>query len=161
MAVPEITDERYGLSRRAALQQAGAAGLILAGVTVGPHRAALAEDDEIALLRRLLGKTPIESERVHLDMPAVFANGYTVPMAVAIDTPMTELDHAKSVRVFAPRNPIIEVVGFSFMPGRSLARISTRIRLAEPQFVLAAAEMADGTVLMARRWVEVEINGCA
>jgi len=133
----------------------------MAGVGFVPGRAALADVDEIVLLRQLLGKTAIESERVHLDMPRVFANGYTVPMSIAIDTPMTDTDYAKSLRVFAPRNPIIEVVGFTFVPGRCLARISTRIRLAEPQFVLAAAEMADGSLLMARRWVEVAVNGCA
>jgi sulfur-oxidizing protein SoxY len=44
---------------------------------------------------------------------------------------------------------------------RSIARISTRIRLAGPQFVVAVAEMHDGTLLMAKSFVEVATNGCA
>jgi sulfur-oxidizing protein SoxY len=38
--------------------------------------------------------------------------------------------------------------------------VSTRIRLAEPQYVLALAEMNDGALLMAKTWVEVATNGC-
>jgi sulfur-oxidizing protein SoxY len=38
--------------------------------------------------------------------------------------------------------------------------VSTRIRLAEPQYVLAVAEMNDGALLMTRAWVEVATNGC-
>jgi len=39
--------------------------------------------------------------------------------------------------------------------------LSTRIRLAKPQDVIAVAEMSDGQVLMTKSWVEVEIDGCA
>jgi sulfur-oxidizing protein SoxY len=73
---------------------------------------------------------------------------------------MTEADHVKYIRVLAPRNPLIEVATFHFMPGRSKARVSTRIRLAEPQYVLALAEMNDGKMIMARSWVNVATNGC-
>jgi len=65
------------------------------------------------------------------------------------------------VRVFAPRNPLVEVAGFHFTPRSGRARISTRIRLAQPQDVVAVAEMSDGTFLMAKKWVEVATNGCA
>ena len=59
------------------------------------------------------------------------------------------------------RNPIIEVAGFHFIPQRSGARVSTRIRLAKPQYVVAVAEMSDGTLLMTKTWVDVATNGCA
>jgi len=42
---------------------------------------------------------------------------------------------------FAPRNPLIEVARFYFVPRRSEPRVSTRIRLAGPQNVLVVAEM--------------------
>ena len=50
-----------------------------------------------------------------------------------------------------------------FTSSRSAANpdVSTRIRLAEPQFVLAFAELNDGTLLMTKTWVEVATNGCA
>ena len=93
-------------------------------------------------------------------MPQVFPNGYTVPLTLVIDSPMTEADHVRHVSVLAPRNPLVEVATFQFVPQRSEPRVSTRIRLAEPQHVLAVAEMNDGTLLMTETWVEVATNGC-
>jgi len=122
--------------------------------------AASASDDATELIERLTGKIPMESDRLHLAMPRTFPNGYTVPLTIEIDSPMTEDDHVKLVRVVAPRNPLIEVATFHFLPQYSQPRVSTRIRLAEPQHVLAVAEMSDGTLLMAKTWVEVATNGC-
>ncbi len=113
------------------------------------------------LIKHLTGKTPTESDRVHLTMPRVFPNGYTVPLTLVIDSPMTETDYVRYARVLAPRNPLIEVATFHFVPQRSEPRVSTRIRLAEPQHVLAVAEMNDGALLMTKTWVEVATNGCA
>jgi len=120
-----------------------------------------ASDDPVVLIKQLTGKTPTESDRVHLTMPRVFPNGYTVPLTLVIDSPMTETDYVRYARVLAPRNPLIEVDTFHFVPQRSEPRVSTRIRLAEPQHVLAVAEMNDGALLMTKTWVEVATNGCA
>ncbi len=148
-----------GLTRRAVLTAAVAGGASMAGVTLAspPN----ASDDAADLIKHLTGKTPTESDRLHLAMPRVFANGYTVPLTLVIDSPMTEADHVRDVRVLAPRNPLITVATFHFVPQRSEPRVSTRIRLAQPQDVLAVAEMNDGTLLMTRTWVEVATNGCA
>jgi sulfur-oxidizing protein SoxY len=120
-----------------------------------------ASDETTELIERLIGKKAIESDRVHLAMPRSFPNGYTVPLTLEIDSPMTEEDHVERVRVLAPGNPLIEVATFHFLAQRSQPRVSTRIRLAKPQHVLAVAEMNDGTLLMAKTWVEVVTNGCA
>jgi sulfur-oxidizing protein SoxY len=118
-------------------------------------------DNAVELIKQLTGKTPRESNRVHLSMPRVFPNGYTVPLTLEVDSPMTEADYVREVRVLAPQNPLIEVATFHFFSQRSEPHVSTRIRLAKPQHVLAVAEMNDGTLLMARAWVEVTTNGCA
>jgi sulfur-oxidizing protein SoxY len=113
----------------------------MAGVTLAspPN----ASDDAAELIKHLTGKTPTESDRLHLAMPRVFANGYTVPLTLVIDSPMTEADHVRDVRVLAPRNPLITVATFHFVPQRSEPRVSTRIRLAQPQNVLAVAPIGD------------------
>ena len=136
----------------------GVAGFATAAM---PARASANADDAAALIKRLTGTTPTESNRLHLAMPRTFPNGYTVPLGADIDSPMTETDHVRYIRVVAPRNPLIEVATFHFVPQRSQPRVSTRIRLAEPQFVLAFAELSDGTLLMTKTWVEVASNGCA
>jgi len=136
---------------------------VLIGCAVAPvafTSAKAAADDEVKLVEELTGKTPVESDRIRLDMPVVFPNGYTVPLALDVDSPMTETDHVKYIRVLAPRNPLIEVATFHFKPGRVKARVSTRIRLAEPQHILALAEINDGQILMAKTWVNVATNGC-
>ncbi len=147
-----------GFTRRTVLTAAvaGSAGLAR-GTLASPLPAS---DDATELVKQLTGKTPIASERLHLVMPRVFPNGYTVPLTLAIDSPMTDSDHVKHVSVLAPRNPLVEVVTFHFVAQRSEPRISMRIRLAQPQYVLAVAEMNDGALLMTETWVEVATNGC-
>jgi sulfur-oxidizing protein SoxY len=132
----------------------------LAGVALVLRPAHATSDPEMALAEQLFGRTPVLSDRLRLDMPPVFPNGYTVPLALDVDSPMTEADHVRTVHVVAPRNPLVRVASFHFTPRSGRARISTRIRLAEPQNVIAVAEMSDGALLMAKTWVEVEINGC-
>ena len=148
-------------TRRAVLTAAAAAGAGFAGHVFAPPVDASEIDDAVAVVMQLTGKTPVESDRVHLAMPRTFPNGYTVPLSLEIDSAMTESDHVRDVRVLAPRNPIIEVARFHFVPQRSEPRVSTRIRLAEPQYVLAVAEMSNGAFLMNKTWVEVATNGCA
>jgi sulfur-oxidizing protein SoxY len=148
-----------GLTRRA-LFLTSVAGFATATV-VSPANANEDADDAVALIKRLTGKTPTESDRLHLVMPRTFPNGYTVPLSLDIDSPMTESDHVRYFRIVAPRNPLIEVATFHFVRQRNQPRVSTRIRLAEPQFVLAFAELSDGTLLMTKTWVEVATNGCA
>jgi sulfur-oxidizing protein SoxY len=135
----------------------GVTGLVAAAI-VSP---ASASDEAAELIAQLTGKMPTESARLHLVMPRTFPNGYTVPLMLEVDSAMTEDDHVRYVRVVAPRNPLIDVATFHFLPQRIQPRISTRIRLAEPQYVVAVAEMNDGALLMAKTWVEVATNGCA
>ena len=123
-------------TRRAVLTAAIAGGAGLAGAAL---TLPLGAGDEAAdLVKQLTGRTAAESDRLHLSMPRVFPN----------------------VRLLAPKNPLIEIGTFHFTPRHGVARVSTRIRLAEPQHVLAVAEMSDGTLMMSRVWVEVESNGC-
>ena len=128
-----------------------------------PGRPALADagDEDREVIERLVGKPFTASPRVRVEMPPVFPNGYTVPLVLEVDSPMTESDHVLLVRILAPRNPIVLVASFHFTPRSGRARVSTRIRLAEAQNVVAVAEMSDGTVLMNRTWVTVATNGCA
>jgi sulfur-oxidizing protein SoxY len=150
-----------GLTRRDVLMAGSVGSAALASAFFSPPSAS-AQDETMELVERLTGQTATVSDRLHLVMPAVFPTGYTVPMDLDMDSPMTEDDHVRRIRVFAPQNPIIiEVASFNFVPQRSIARVSTRIRLAKPQYVVAVAEMSDGRLLMTKTWVDVATNGCA
>jgi len=123
-------------------------------------RRARADDDVDDVVKQLIGRSATASDRIHLTMPRAFPNGYTVPLTLQVDSAMTSSDHVKQVRVLAPRNPIVEVATFHFVPERSQPQVATRIRLAEPQFVVAIATMNDDALLMTKTWVEVATNGC-
>ena len=138
-----------------------AAGLALAAGTLPANPGFAASDEDNDLIERLIGKKATESPRVQLLMPAVFGNGYSVPLTLRVDSPMTETDHVRTVHIIAPKNPIVVVAKLQFTPDSGRVAVSTRIRLAEPQTVLALAEMNDGAVLMARAPVKVDTDGCA
>ena len=147
-----------GFTRRTVLTAAVAGSASFATAALASSRPP--DGDAVDLVKRLTGKSPAASDRLHLVMPKLFPNGYTVPLTLVIDSPMTESDHVRHVSVLAPRNPLVKVATFHFVPQRSEPRVSTRIRLAEPQYVLAVAEMNDGTLLMTETWVDVATNGC-
>lgn len=138
--------------------------LLGAGVAAGMAPLAVAADADEAevldLVRRLTDREPTETARLRLTMPGQFPTGSIVPLTLAIDSPMTQADHVRRFDVLAPRNPIVEVMSFHFAPLRSEPRVSTRIRLSAPQFVVALAHMSDGALLMAKTWVAVATDGC-
>jgi sulfur-oxidizing protein SoxY len=148
-----------GLTRRDVLIAGYSGGALFAYPFLRPS-VALAGDQVLDLVQQLAGGPVAVSGRVHLTMPAKFPTGYTVPLELEVDSPMTEDDHVRRVRVFAPENPLIEVAGFNFTPQRSVAHVSTRIRLAKPQHVIAVAEMNDGSLLATMTWVAVATDGC-
>src|SRR6478672_2754913 len=101
--------KRVGFTRRALLTGAVAGGAGFAGPTLVSPPNANVSDDAAKLIKQLTGKIPTESDRLHLAMPRVFPNGYTVPLSLEVDTPTTENDQVRHVRVVAPRNPLFEV----------------------------------------------------
>jgi sulfur-oxidizing protein SoxY len=115
-----------------------------------------------ALEQLLAGRTSVESSRIRLDLPERYDYGNTVPLAVAVDSPMTEADHVRRVDLFAEGNPFPEVATFHFTPDSGRASTSTRIRLNEgEQEVVAVAELGDGSAWVGRRTVQVSISGCS
>ena len=149
---------RIRLSRRRLLT--AAAGCTASTLFVASPHAQSEDDDAAKAIEQAIGGVPMLSDRIELIMPRVFPNGYTVPLSVKVASLMTDADHVRSIRVLAPKNPIIAVATFRFTAGRSWPRVSTRIRLAEPQSVLAIAEMQDGALLMTSTFVDVASNGC-
>ena len=73
---------------------------------------------------------------------------------------MTETDYVKAVHVFAEGNPTPDVATFRFSPASGRAIVSTRMRLAKTQDVVAVAEMNDGSMYIARQTIKVTIGGC-
>jgi sulfur-oxidizing protein SoxY len=98
--------------------------------------------------------------RVKLELPVLADNGNSVPMKVTVESPMTEADHVKVVRLISERNPEREMAVFHLGPRAGAAEISSRVRLAGSQTVTAIAEMSDGSQWMDTAHVQVTLSAC-
>ena len=97
---------------------------------------------------------------ISLELPQIAENGNTVPLGVAVKSPMTEQDHVTSVHILADGNPRPDVASLHFTPASGVAKASTRMRLAKTQHVVAIAEMSDGKAYITEAEVKVTIGGC-
>lgn len=147
------------ITRRQALAlSAGAAVFAAAGLRVAPARAS-AEAAEHEVLAFTGGRTP-EPGRITLTLPEVAENGNTVPVSVAVDSAMAEGDMVEAVMIVAEDNPNPQVATFHFTAMSGTAAVATRMRLARSQGVVAVARMADGSVFVDRRDIQVTVGGC-
>ena len=83
--------------------------------------------------------------RVLLDIAPLVDNGNTVPMTVTVDSPMTTADHVTVIAVFNERNPQREVIKARITPLSGKAQLTSRIRLATTQQLVAVARMSNGS----------------
>jgi sulfur-oxidizing protein SoxY len=119
----------------------GAAAGLVGSVWVRP---AMADADELAAaVAAFAGGAPVRAGRVDFDIAPLVENGNTVPVTVRVQSPMTEADHVKAIAIFNQRNPQRDVANFSLGPRAGRATVSTRIRLAGSQQLVAVAKMND------------------
>jgi sulfur-oxidizing protein SoxY len=143
------------LSRRDALRiAAGSAALAVTGM---PVRAAA---DAAATIAAFTGGRAPEAGRITLDLAASVEDGNSVPLSVAVESPMRADDYVSEILVVADANPWPRVAGFQFSPLAGKAAFATRIRLTENQNVIVLAKLGDGRIFQARQHVEVTIGAC-
>ncbi|SDB73543.1 SoxY-related AACIE arm protein [Belnapia rosea] len=143
---------RSGIERRAL-----GAGL-LAVALLRPARAERPGLRE-AILAFTGGAEPAEGQ-VTLEIPPLVENGNTVPVTIAVESPMTEADHVRRIALFNERNPQPNVVTARLGPRAGRARLATRMRLATSQRLVAVAEMSDGRFRSASADVIVTLAAC-
>jgi sulfur-oxidizing protein SoxY len=144
-------------TRRDFLTAAG--GLVLA-VTLKIDSARATPETMQAAIKAVIGEAPLRKGKVTLDMPPLVENGNTVPLSVAVDSPMTAADHVKSIHVFNEKNPQPNVIGVTLSPRAGKAAFATRIKLAAAQKVVAVAALSDGTFWSGDADVIVTIAAC-
>ncbi len=150
--------------RRTILLGGAAAAALLAVLHRVPRvraEASAAESAEFgAALDALIGKGAARDGGLTLDLPETVDNGEYVPVAVSVDSPMTAENHVKAVHILSTANPRAAVATFRFTPLSGKAAVTSRMRLAKTQDVVAVAEMSDGSLLVTRRKVDVKVGGC-
>lgn len=111
-------------------------------------------------IRALAKDAKIAKGRVKIDLPPLVDNGNTVPLAIVVDSPMTEADHVRAIHVFSEKNPEPVMVRFRLGPRAGRATVATRVRLADTQTVVAIAQMSDGSFWSGSVDVVVTLSSC-
>ena len=145
-------------TRRQFLSIAG--GITAAGtlVTLRPLEATPAMLN--TAIRNVVGEAQIRTGRVKLDIPPLVENGNTVPLTVSVTSPMTADDYVKSIHVFNEKNPQPNIGNFHLGPSSGRAQVSTRIRLADTQKVVAIARLSDDTFWQVTTEIVVTLAAC-
>ena len=143
-------------TRRRFLAVAG--GMVLAPILVRPARATPAT--MAAAIREVVGEAPVREGKITLELPPLVENGNAVPMTVTVDSPMTATDHVKRIHVFNEKNPQPYIATFHLGPRAGKAQVSTRIRLADSQRVVAIARLNDGSFWLDSANVIVTLAAC-
>ncbi len=98
--------------------------------------------------------------RVNFSLPPIAENGYSVSLDVEVESPMTEEDHVRRIMILSERNPVPTLAQFHLGPRAGIAKVSTKIRLAGTQTVLAIAEMSDGSLWSGTAATVVTLAAC-
>jgi sulfur-oxidizing protein SoxY len=147
-------------TRRKFLGLAGSAA-VLGAVPIVTLRPAEATPAMLAsAIRNVVGEAVVRTGRVKLEVPPLVENGNTVPMTVSVQSPMTAEDHVKSIHVFNEKNPQPNMGNFYLGPRAGRAQVSTRIRLADSQKIVAIARLSDDTFWSATVDVVVTLAAC-
>jgi sulfur-oxidizing protein SoxY len=145
-----------------------AAGVLAAGIGLPSGSAAQAVAQTAAeavaamqeAIRQVIGTARVTPGKVTLELPPLVENGNTVPLAVRVDSPMTQADHVKAIHIFTEKNPEPNVATFHLGPRAGRASVTTRVRLANTQTVIAICEMSDGSFWSGRAEVVVTLGAC-
>jgi sulfur-oxidizing protein SoxY len=146
-----------GTSRRAFLLAAG--GLVGAGA-IPPARGYATPARMAEAIRQVVGEAPVNPGKVKLEIPPLVENGNAVAVTVSVESPMTEEDHVASIHLFNEKNPQPNIATFHLGPRSGRAVVSTRIRLADSQTVVAIARLSGGSFWSARADVLVTLAAC-
>ncbi len=152
--------DKTATRRRFLAVAGGAIGALGSGSLLTVRTAQATPASMAAAIRGAIGEAQVRPGKVKLDLPPLVENGNTVPLTVTVDSPMTAANHVKRLHIFNEKNPEPNIVTFHLGPRAGRASISTRVRLADTQTVVAIAELSDGTFWSGSVDIVVTIAAC-
>jgi sulfur-oxidizing protein SoxY len=124
-------------------------------------RPASATPEELrAAIAAFTGNTLPKTGKVTLEIAKLIDNGNAVPVTIRVDSPMTSADHVTAIALFNERNPETDIGRFTLGVRSGKAEVSTRIRLATSQKLVAIARLSDGSYWQQTADVIVALAAC-
>jgi sulfur-oxidizing protein SoxY len=159
--------ERFPVTRRLVLRDAGSIALTGLGLGIGLLRVAPAlaaandkypeeafkQKDGKEAIKLLYGRTAEPSDKIKLDAPEIAENGAVVPISVS-----TTLADVTSIAFVVPENPNV-LAAYYKIPQGTLPNIANRLKMAKTTSVIALVE-SGGKLFSATREVKVTVGGC-
>ena len=145
-------------------------GVLVAGAFLGGALAPLggvaaepAAEPWPQLRKLLFADRPISEDAaavIELDAPVRAEDAAVVPVAIRARAAQTPEKYIRKIYLVIDRNPSPVGVVFTLTPDSGRADIETRVRIEEYTDVRAIAEMNDGRLYMAKRFVKAS-GGCS
>jgi len=153
----KFAPEQKGLDRRNFLKMAGAGALVL---TMTPFAAEATPTQVLEAMGKVVKQKNFKEGRIAITLPQIAENGVVVAMKVGVESPMTADDHVTDIHMFADGNPLPYIATFQLGPHNGKAEVALRIRLAQTQKIVVAAETSKGESFIARQGIKVTLGGC-
>lgn len=142
--------------KRRAVLALGLAGLT--GRALGQTNAHVSTTDP--LVYALTKGKVVNAGRVNLELPKIADTGYSVPLTVRVESPMTPGNYVRAIHLIAEKNPMRDMASFQLGPQSARAEVGSNIRLNGSQRVVAIAELSDGTFWSDAATIEVREAAC-
>ncbi len=111
-------------------------------------------------IAKFTGGAVAQVGKVSIGISQLVDNGNAVPIDISVDHPQEPDRFVRRIAIFNERNPQPDVAEFELSPASGLAQVSTRIRLATTQKLVAIAHLSDGSYWMQSADVIVTLAAC-
>ncbi len=112
------------------------------------------------MVQPIVKGAPLVNKDVSLEAPILADNGSLVPVQIQVASPMSGPDHVTHIYVLSQRNPVTQMAVFHLGPWNGRAEVSTRVRLAGTQQVVALARLSNGEFRYQQMEVVITESAC-
>jgi sulfur-oxidizing protein SoxY len=112
------------------------------------------------MVQPIVKGAPLVNQDVSLEAPILADNGSLVPVQIQVASPMSAPDHVTHIYLLSQRNPVTQMAVFHLGPWNGRAEVSTRVRLAGTQQVVALARLSNGEFRYKQMEVVITESAC-